>query len=139
MPPNFSFSVNNSIVAKQANDEAYPPSGSRDDIIEMYKRKSQRKYEINYYTVRLQVGSNSGIKQLKKVHNAGLGCYQSICGSGNNCGAYCNTSDLAPYCALSWGANDSGWTGDIAGSSCGNQYVVCVQTCGLQSCTGCNC
>jgi hypothetical protein len=139
MPPGFSFSVKNGIVAKQPNDEAYPPHGSRDELFDIYIRKKQRFFEINHYKIRLLVGSNSGLKQLKKINNAGLGCMQSTCDSPNNCEAYCNTYALSPYCAANWGANAHGWTGDLMGSSCGNQYVNCVNGCGLQTCSGCNC
>ena len=137
--PIFGFSVNEGIVSIQKKHKAYPKIGSRDDFFKIFKSNKQRFHEINYYKVRLQVGGSGGIRQLKKINKAGIGCLQPICGTGNNCGAYCNTSSLSPYCALSWGATDNGWSGLIMGSSCGDQWINCSSNCGLESCSGCNC
>lgn len=131
---NFSFTVSPRIVAKQENDEAYPPFATREELFPIYLRKKQRFHEINHYKVRLLVGSKSGLKQLKKINRAGLGCTNPNCVSGNNCGAYCSGSP----CVLNWGCTTSGWTADLMGA-CGSQYVNCVSGCGLVTCPGCNC
>jgi len=109
--PNFSFSNNNLIISRSF----YPKTILR---------------QINTYKTRLLIGQK-GQKQFKRAKTT----YCSNCPSGGVPGAYCNCDSLGD--AISWGC-PSGYTADIMGNI-GNQYVNCVETCGLNTCFGCNC